>query len=639
MGILLIITVSIWMMQTRAQAISELNLHFCEKSVAVEPKGSEELELTYIGGGKYYRETIKWKVISGKKNIKLIKIKGTDTQMRVVGLKEGVSKVQITHRKQKLTCTVTVTKNNKLLRITKADQDTVKKVHDRLMKGKETYLFTNKKSKKKAEVLIKKLSKKLGKYNSCGVGIDIDDCYERYHNNLSGIPQKERKNYYYKLSHDDVEGYKSSINAVKKWFAKAKQINNEAVKERKAFVEKQREEISKQENTTSDSTYKDVFEKITGIPYEKKNYGTVENSDRYNYLDGQAAKSKTIDVHNNEMYYRLPREWYFISWVHNGKTYYYCDRYVCLEQGDAQRNDYDNYLLKFTSANMEGQLDYRLKLSEVTVHYQCDEYPASEKCNLNGDEPIWKSDWDWYSDDMLPMDKDHSQNEDDRQRMLAHDKDPFIYIESNTEGEYQLPQDWYYFSYKNEKGETIYSTVRDVSLSQENADRDDYGNYTFDFQGETLKFSEITFYYTPLTVDLSAVQKKIDADKKADIEKKLKERLYGVGINEYIRKTNYESSIEKAKKFYNFSQAMQAYCLIDTYCRYNGNKTFREIKEICAYMRIPLADNFDIHHEVKVTNSKGKTAYISFDPDASGGSTTGYYEKNGKRKRITNFVN
>lgn len=122
-------------------------------------------------------------------------------------------------------------------------------------------------------------------------------------------------------------------------------------------------------------------------------------------------------------------------------------------------------------------------------------------------------------------------------------------------------------------------------------------------------------------------------------EKKLKERLYGVGINEYIRKTNYESSIEKAKKFYNFSQAMQAYCLIDTYCRYNGNKTFREIKEICAYMRIPLADNFDIHHEVKVTNSKGKTAYISFDPDASGGSTTGYYEKNGKRKRITNFVN
>ena len=553
MGILLIITASIWMMQTRAQAISELNLHFCEKSVAVEPKGSEELELTYIGGGKYYRETIKWKVISGKKNIKLIKIKGTDTQMRVVGLKEGVSKVQITHRKQKLTCTVTVTKNNKLLRITKADQDTVKKVHDRLMKGKETYLFTNKKSKKKAEVLIKKLSKKLGKYNSCGVGIDIDDCYERYHNNLSGIPQKERKNYYYKLSHDDVEGYKSSINAVKKWFAKAKQINNEAVKERKAFVEKQREEISKQENTTSDSTYKDVFEKITGIPYEKKNYGTVENSDRYNYLDGQAAKSKTIAVHNNEMYYRLPRE--------------------------------------------------------------------------------------WYSDDMLPMDKDHSQNEDDRQRMLAHDKDPFIYIESNTEGEYQLPQDWYYFSYKNEKGETIYSTVRDVSLSQENADRDDYGNYTFDFQGETLKFSEITFYYTPLTVDLSAVQQKIDADKKADIEKKLKERLYGVGINEYIRKTNYESSIEKAKKFYDFSQAMQAYCLIDTYCRYNGNKTFREIKEICAYMRIPLADNFDIHHEVKVTNSKGKTAYISFDPDASAGSTTGYYEKNGKRKRITNFVN
>ena len=199
MGILLIITASIWMMQTRAQAISELNLHFCEKSVAVEPKGSEELELTYIGGGKYYRETIKWKVISGKKNIKLIKIKGTDTQMRVVGLKEGVSKVQITHRKQKLTCTVTVTKNNKLLRITKADQDTVKKVHDRLMKGKETYLFTNKKSKKKAEVLIKKLSKKLGKYNSCGVGIDIDDCYERYHNNLSGIPQKERKNYYYKF--------------------------------------------------------------------------------------------------------------------------------------------------------------------------------------------------------------------------------------------------------------------------------------------------------------------------------------------------------------------------------------------------------------------------------------------------------
>ncbi len=553
MGILLIITASIWMMQTRAQAISELNLHFCEKSVAVEPKGSEELELTYIGGGKYYRETIKWKVISGEKNIKLIKIKGTDTQMRVVGLKEGVSKVQITHRKQKLTCTVTVTKNNKLLRITKADQDTVKKVHDRLMKGKETYLFTNKKSKKKAEVLIKKLSKKLGKYNSCGVGIDIDDCYERYHNNLSGIPQKERKNYYYKLSHDDVEGYKSSINAVKKWFAKAKQINNEAVKERKAFVEKQREEISKQENTTSDSTYKDVFEKITGIPYEKKNYGTVGNSDRYNYLDGQAAKSKTIAVHNNEMYYRLPRE--------------------------------------------------------------------------------------WYSDDMLPMDKDHSQNEDDRQRMLAHDKDPFIYIESNTEGEYQLPQDWYYFSYKNEKGETVYSTVRDVSLSQENADRDDYGNYTFDFQGETLKFSEITFYYTPLTVDLSAVQQKIDADKKADIEKKLKERLYGVGINEYIRKTNYESSIEKAKKFYNFSQAMQAYCLIDTYCRYNGNKTFREIKEICAYMRIPLADNFDIHHEVKVTNSKGKTAYISFDPDASGGSTTGYYEKNGKRKRITNFVN
>ena len=553
MGILLIITASIWMMQTRAQAISELNLHFCEKSVAVEPKGSEELELTYIGGGKYYRETIKWKVISGKKNIKLIKIKGTDTQMRVVGLMEGVSKMQITHRKQKLTCTVTVTKNNKLLRITKADQDTVKKVHDRLMKGKETYLFTNKKSKKKAEVLIKKLSKKLGKYNSCGVGIDIDDCYERYHNNLSGIPQKERKNYYYKLSHDDVEGYKSSINAVKKWFAKAKQINNEAVKERKAFVEKQREEISKQENTTSDSTYKDVFEKITGIPYEKKNYGTVENSDRYNYLDGQAAKSKTIAVHNNEMYYRLPRE--------------------------------------------------------------------------------------WYSDDMLPMDKDHSQNEDDRQRMLAHDKDPFIYIESNTEGEYQLPQDWYYFSYKNEKGETIYSTVRDVSLSQENADRDDYGNYTFDFQGETLKFSEITFYYTPLTVDLSAVQQKIDADKKADIEKKLKERLYGVGINEYIRKTNYESSIEKAKKFYDFSQAMQAYCLIDTYCRYNGNKTFREIKEICAYMRIPLADNFDIHHEVKVTNSKGKTAYISFDPDASGGSTTGYYEKNGKRKRITNFVN
>ena len=553
MGILLIITASIWMMQTRAQAISELNLHFCEKSVAVEPKGSEELELTYIGGGKYYRETIKWKVISGKKNIKLIKIKGTDTQMRVVGLKEGVSKVQITHRKQKLTCTVTVIKNNKLLRITKADQDTVKKVHDRLMKGKETYLFTNKKSKKKAEVLIKKLSKKLGKHNSCGVGIDIDDCYERYDNNLSGIPQKERKNYYYKLSHDDVKGYKSSINAVKKWFAKAKQINNEAVKERKAFVEKQREEISKQENTTSDSTYKDVFEKITGIPYEKKNYGTVENSDRYNYLDGQAAKSKTIAVHNNEMYYRLPRE--------------------------------------------------------------------------------------WYSDDMLPMDKDHSQNEDDRQRMLAHDKDPFIYIESNTEGEYQLPQDWYYFSYKNEKGETIYSTVRDVSLSQENADRDDYGNYTFDFQGETLKFSEITFYYTPLTVDLSAVQQKIDADKKADIEKKLKERLYGVGINEYIRKTNYESSIEKAKKFYDFSQAMQAYCLIDTYCRYNGNKTFREIKEICAYMRIPLADNFDIHHEVKVTNSKGKTAYISFDPDASGGSTTGYYEKNGKRKRITNFVN
>ena len=137
------------MMQNRAQAISELNLHFCEKSVAVEPKGSEELELTYIGGGKYYRETIKWKVISGKKNIKLIKIKGTDTQMRVVGLKEGVSKVQITHRKQKLTCTVTVTKNNKLLRITKADQDTVKKVHDRLMKGKETYLFTNKKSKKR----------------------------------------------------------------------------------------------------------------------------------------------------------------------------------------------------------------------------------------------------------------------------------------------------------------------------------------------------------------------------------------------------------------------------------------------------------------------------------------------------------
>lgn len=374
----------------------EIDYHLCRKNVTVYPKGCATLELTCIEswGETYARGKIEWKVISGKKNIRLQKIKGNDEKIKVIGLKEGTAKVQVTHRKQKLVCTVTVKTNDKIMRVTKADEATAKKIHNRLMSGKAVYIMTNKRSEGEAERIIKKLSKKIGEYNTCGVGIDIGDYTNRFHNRMKGVAEKEKSYYYYKLDVYDAKGYKNAISGVEKWFAEAKRVNDEAYKSRNDLVENRRAEL-REVYATDSFFYADIFKEVTGISYEDYVSATtklkLKNVVCYQYEKG--------GLFSGGGEYTLPGDWYYATYIDKktNETNYFFEDIVLLydwvrDTDDvfiARKGDYDNYAVKLADRVLDEENIVRL--SEVTFHYEpltIDLTGVQQKINTNIEDEL-----------------------------------------------------------------------------------------------------------------------------------------------------------------------------------------------------------------------------------------------------------
>ena len=244
----------------------------------------------------------------------------------------------------------------------------------------------------------------------------------------------------------------------------------------------------------------------------------------------------------------------------------------------------------------------------------------------------------------------------------------------NSSETYDLPNDFYYVSYKDETGQTKYwyEDVVMLYMQYKNpAEKGDYNNYsvisTDDYYARTFdaRFSDVTFHYEPLTVDLTAVNQAVESRIREEVRRDLGKHIYDERKKQVI----------ELKDFNTLSQAVQqryisfAFHISDnTWCRYtkdhmkhsgfglDGIKAMLNHKwwglcEDYARMEITMYELFGIEDKdirfiscyrpcnhawsaVRVSNQDGKKAWLCNNYGIGTYGTTGvpmHYNHDGKK--------
>ena len=126
---------------------------------------------------------------------------------------------------------------------------------------------------------------------------------------------------------------------------------------------------------------------------------------------------------------------------------------------------------------------------------------------------------------------------------------------------YDLPNDFYYVSYKDETGQTHYwyNDIVLLYMQYDNpAEEGDYNNYSViamdnDFRPFDARFSDVTFHYEPLTVDTAKVESIINSKIQSELETFKKEKGYN-GYVEPILNTPF-TELSQAYQMYYICQA------------------------------------------------------------------------------------
>ena len=252
-------------------------------------------------------------------------------------------------------------------------------------------------------------------------------------------------------------------------------------------------------------------------------------------------------------------------------------------------------------------------------------------------------------------------------------------MKDNPSETYDLPNDFYYVSYKDETGQTKYwyEDVVMLYMQYKNpAEKGDYNNYSVistDYYARTVdaRFSDVTFHYEPLTVDLAAVNQAV--------ENKIREEVISiVGQDAY---TPYAKSKVQSQDFNTLSQAVQqkyisfAFRYNTKWCGYTLDDSKHSgdgligIKSMLnhswwgkcgdyARMEITMYKLFGIEDKdirfitckpcnhgfsaVRVTNSKGQKAWLRNDYGIGTQGATGvpkhYHDRTYPFKVIDDFV-
>lgn len=351
---------------TPAEAKSKVRLS-CSK-ITIKMEKSKTLKL------KGTKKKVKWKVVSGKKNIKLTKKK--KNSVKVVGLLSGKAKVQAKVGKKKYTCKVTVKKKyaksrmekgTKVVTVDNLDTATLKKVHESLFTGKAVILKV-KGTGKAGKTMFNKLSAAVAKYNTTGVVIQKKYCQ-----------QVDTSDGYraYRLNEEQNSTYMYGVKIVDKLQRELRQKWEQDYQDRLKRVADYENEMRK-EYAKGTWKYLQLFKQVTGIDYDKSTSTDANKNDYdvFTYTDAQKPKSKTLKTTTEYDYgdeshysedYNLPADWYYYTYTDDeGKLQYAVDvptlLYMQYEGTVAEHGDYENY-------TVEGAYCGKT-LKDVTFHYE-----------------------------------------------------------------------------------------------------------------------------------------------------------------------------------------------------------------------------------------------------------------------------
>lgn len=365
---------------TPAEAKSKVRLS-CSK-ITIKMEKSKTLKL------KGTKKKVKWKVVSGKKNIKLTKKK--KNSVKVVGLLSGKAKVQAKVGKKKYTCKVTVKKKyaksrmekgTKVVTVDNLDTATLKKVHESLFTGKAVILKV-KGTGKAGKTMFNKLSAAVAKYNKTGVIIqkegcqqeDTSDGYREYR-----IDSEENSEYMY--------GVKIMNRLQKELRQEYKQDYQDRLKD-EAYYENEMREYYK----VGSWGYAQLFKQVTGVDYSTT-YSTGTNIDNhkvFTYETAQEPKSKTLKTckqselnYSDAKYaedYDLPADWYYYTYTdYAGELQYAVEVptliYNQYEGVCAEHGDYENYSVASYFGNK--------LLKDVTFYYEPLTIPQEQWDKIN----------------------------------------------------------------------------------------------------------------------------------------------------------------------------------------------------------------------------------------------------------------
>lgn len=351
---------------TPAEAKSKVRLS-CSK-ITIKMEKSKTLKL------KGTKKKVKWKVVSGKKNIKLTKKK--KNSVKVVGLLSGKAKVQAKVGKKKYTCKVTVKKKyaksrmekgTKVVTVDNLDTATLKKVHESLFTGKAVILKV-KGTGKAGKTMFNKLSAAVAKYNTTGVVIQKKYCQQV--DTSDGYRE-------YRLNEEQNSIYMYGVKIVDKLQKDIRQSVEQNYQDRLKRVADYENEMRK-EYAEGTWKYLQLFKQVTGIDYDKSTSTDANKNDYdvFTYTDAQKPKSKTLKTTTEYDYgdeshysedYNLPADWYYYTYTDDeGKLQYAVDvptlLYMQYEGTVAEHGDYENY-------TVEGAYCGKT-LKDVTFHYE-----------------------------------------------------------------------------------------------------------------------------------------------------------------------------------------------------------------------------------------------------------------------------
>lgn len=229
---------------------------------------------------------------------------------------------------------------------------TARKVMNTLNKGKAVN-FKVKGSKKSAAKLMKKVSLKVGELNK----YDVLPQYS------SSKKCKSNKKYrIYSVSKYEAQTYKYGLLLVKDIVTSLRKFHTEAREERREYKETLlRNQYTKPNQGVG--IYESIFEEVTGMSYEKWEYG-------------QKAKTKTpilFKVYDsNKKTWEFEKDWYYMTYQRDGKIHYNVsnshfeyDESLGYEGDTANPK---NYIVEYWDMWTNGNV--RIPYAEVTVHYE-----------------------------------------------------------------------------------------------------------------------------------------------------------------------------------------------------------------------------------------------------------------------------